>query len=146
MRQIMLRGTCKSCSSRACRPLQSCSPYLCLLYLTSAFAALQLLATACAKTEDVAPASGPSHDDDLALGNLSGAVASTASPSNYLLVKDQYTLSYNRDQGKPNWVNWHLSSAWQSNAPRQDDFRADASLPSGWYQVKPSDYTGYGFD
>jgi endonuclease G len=111
-----------------------------------AFAALLLLAAACSKTDDVAPASGPSRDENLALGNPSGATASMASPSNYLLVKDQYTLSYNRDQGKPNWVSWHLSTAWEGSAPRQDDFRADATLPSGWYQVKPSDYTGYGFD
>jgi endonuclease G len=112
----------------------------------SAFAALLLLATACAKTDDVAPASAPGRDDNLALGNPSGAVASTSSPTNYLLVKDQYTLSYNRDQGKPNWVSWHLSSAWLGSAPRQDDFRADASLPSGWYQVKATDYSGSGFD
>jgi len=113
---------------------------------TCAFAALFLLAAACAKTDDVAPASAPGRDDNLALGNPSGAVTSTSSPNNYLLVKDQYTLSYNRDQGKPNWVSWHLSSAWEGSAPRQDDFRADASLPSGWYQVKPTDYSGYGFD
>jgi endonuclease G len=61
-------------------------------------------------------------------------------------VRDQYTLSYNRDQGKPNWVSWHLSSAWLGSAPRQDDFRADADLPSGWYQVKATDYSGSGFD
>ena len=86
------------------------------------------------------------RDDNLALGNPSGAVASLTSPSNYLLVKDQYTLSYNRDQGKPNWVSWHLSSAWLGSAARQDDFRTDADLPSGWYQVKPTDYSGSGFD
>jgi len=117
-----------------------------LLTRGSAFAALLLLATACAKTDDVAPPAAPDRDDNLALGNPSGAVASTSSPTNYLLVKEQYTLSYNRDQGKPNWVSWHLSSAWLGSAPRQDDFRADAGLPSGWYQVKATDYSGSGFD
>ncbi|HEX6185962.1 MAG TPA: DNA/RNA non-specific endonuclease, partial [Pyrinomonadaceae bacterium] len=29
---------------------------------------------------------------------------------------------------------------------RQDDFRADTSLPAGWYQVQGSDYSGSGFD
>ena len=43
-------------------------------------------------------------------------------------------------------MSWHLSQPDLGSAPRQDDFRADASLSSGWYQVKPADYSGYGFD
>jgi endonuclease G len=104
-----------------------------------------LLATAACSADDE-PAPGPSRDNNLALGNPSGAVASASSPANYLLVKKQYTLSYNRDQGKPNWVSWHLSSAWLGSTPRQDDFRADEALPTGWYQVTASDYVGSGFD
>ncbi|AMJ67182.1 DNA/RNA non-specific endonuclease [Hymenobacter sp. PAMC 26628] len=113
-----------------------------------AWALLGLLATSCAKTDTVAPVAPATatRDNNLMLGNPSGATASTSSPNNYLLVKDQYTLSYNRDQGKPNWVSWHLSTAWEGSAPRKDDFAADASLPSGWYQVKASDYSGSGFD
>jgi endonuclease G len=108
----------------------------------SAWAALVLLAAACSK-DDVAPADVADH---LALGNPSGAVASTTSPTNYLLTKPQYALSYNRDQGKPNWVSWHLDQADLGSATRQDNFRADESLPSDWYQVQASDYTGSGFD
>jgi endonuclease G len=107
-----------------------------------AWAALVLLVAACSK-DNVAPAEVADH---LALGNPSGAVASTASPTNYLLTKPQYVLSYNRDQGKPNWVAWHLDQADLGSAARQDDFRADESLPADWYQVKTSDYSGYGFD
>jgi endonuclease G len=113
---------------------------------TAALALLVLLATACAKTDTVAPTPAPTTDENLALGNPSGAVASTSSPTNYLLTKPQYTLSYNRDQGKPNWVSWHLGSADLGNAPRQDDFRADTDLPGGWYQVKATDYVSSGFD
>ncbi|MGI4738671.1 MAG: DNA/RNA non-specific endonuclease [Janthinobacterium lividum] len=112
----------------------------------ASFALLLLLAASCAKTDAPIPTAASGRDDNLALGNPSGAVASEASPTNYLLVKNQYTLSYHRDQGKPNWVSWHLSAAWEGSAPRQDDFRADASLPSGWYQVKATDYVGSGFD
>ena len=115
-------------------------------FRVGSLALFTLLVTACAKTDQVTPVLIASREDNLALGNPSGAVASPSSPANYLLVKDQYTLSYNRDQGKPNWVSWHLSSAWLGSAPRQDDFRADASLPSGWYQVKATDYQGSGFD
>ena len=85
----------------------------------------------------------PEH---LTLGNPSGATADVAQPTNYLLSKPQYALSYHRDRGIPNWVSWHLSSDWRGSAARQDDFRPDASLPTGWYQVQSSSYTGSGFD
>lgn len=84
--------------------------------------------------------------DHLALGNPSGATADVNQPTNYLLTKPQYTLSYHRDRGIPNWVSWHLSTEWLGSAARQDDFRADASLPTGWYQAQSSSYTGSGFD
>ncbi|GAB3824858.1 DNA/RNA non-specific endonuclease [Hymenobacter jeollabukensis] len=91
---------------------------------------------------------GPAgQDDPLSLGNPSGATSSPAqSPNNYLMVKPQYTLSYSRDRGTPNWVVWHLSKAWMGSAPRQDDFRPDPALPRGWYQVTPRSYSGSGFD
>lgn len=116
-----------------------------LLPRAAAFTVLVLLATACSKTQDATPAVDTSNDNML-LGNPSGAVASTSSPTNYLLVKPQYAVGYNRDQGKPIWVSWHLGTADLGSTPRQDDFRADTDLPSGWYQVKNSDYSGYGFD
>jgi endonuclease G len=43
-------------------------------------------------------------------------------------------------------VSWHLSSSWLGSAARQNDFRADTTLPSGWYQVQATDYSGSGFD
>jgi endonuclease G len=110
-----------------------------------ALAAFVPLAVACSKTEDAAPVVDTSNDN-LLMGNPSGAVSSISSPTNYLLLKTQYATGYNRDQGKPIWVSWHLGQADLGRAPRQDDFRADPALPSGWYQVKPSDYSGYGFD
>ncbi|MEJ8801815.1 DNA/RNA non-specific endonuclease [Pontibacter sp. H249] len=82
-------------------------------------------------------------DSNLAMGNPSGAGTSY---SNYLVTKSQYAMSYNSYRGTPNWVSWHLSSAWLGSAPRQDDFRADNSLPSNFYKVSSSDYTGSGFD
>lgn len=82
-------------------------------------------------------------DSNLAMGNPSGAGTSY---SNYLITKPQYSMSYNSYRGTPNWVSWHLSSAWVGTAPRQDDFRPDSSLPSSFYKVSTSDYTGSGFD
>ncbi|GAB2963390.1 DNA/RNA non-specific endonuclease [Hymenobacter coalescens] len=115
---------------------------------------LGLLAVSCAKQEEVLPtrqeiisqAADATRDNHLAMGNPSGAVTSTSYPSNYLMTKSQYAMSYHRDRGIPNWVSWHLSSAWLGSTPRQDDFRADASLPSGWYRPGSTSYSGSGFD
>jgi endonuclease G len=87
-----------------------------------------------------------SSSDNMAMGNPSGAIADPYYYWNYLMVKTQYTLSYHRDRGTPNWVSWHLDNSWLGSAPRQDDFRADATLPAGWYQVQGTDYSGSGFD
>ena len=34
--------------------------------------------------------------------------ANVANENNYLMIKPQYSLSYNRSQGEPNWVAWRL--------------------------------------
>ena len=82
----------------------------------------------------------------LTMGNPSNAVTNVNQPTNYLLNKSQYAVSYHRDKGRPNWVSWHLASSWLGSTPRQDDFRADSTLPAGWYQVQATDYSGSGFD
>ncbi|HEX8351036.1 MAG TPA: DNA/RNA non-specific endonuclease [Hymenobacter sp.] len=107
-----------------------------------------VLITGCSDAEKTpTPATTtPTQDDNLALGNPSGAATDVNRPTNYLLVKPQFALSYHRDRGIPNWVSWHLSSAWLGSAPRQDNFAADNSLPASWYQVTTSSYTGSGFD
>lgn len=91
-------------------------------------------------------AAPPTRDDNLALGNPSGATGSLSAPNNYLLVRPQYTLSYHAGRGTPNWVSWHLNKAWMGQAPRQDDFRPDPALPRQFYQVTAKSYSGSGFD
>ena len=88
----------------------------------------------------------PSGNINLAMGNPSGATTNTAFPENYLMEKPQYVLSYNRTRATSNWVSWYLNSSSRGSAPRQNDFRADNTLPSGWYQVNENDYSGSGFD
>lgn len=91
--------------------------------------------------------SAPLPDEDpLLFGNPSNATGDVANESNYLMQKAQYSLSYNRAKGEPNWVAWRLDSTWIGGAPRQDDYRPDTSLPAGWYQVTDSDYSGSGYD
>ncbi|MFD1875637.1 DNA/RNA non-specific endonuclease [Hymenobacter bucti] len=89
----------------------------------------------------------PSLDNShLALGNPSGAVTDVSMPNNYLLDKPQYAVSYSRDQGKPNWVSWHLDLSDRGSQDRLDNFRADPTLPADWYHVTEFSYQGSGFD
>jgi endonuclease G, mitochondrial len=87
-----------------------------------------------------------STSEHMVMGNPSDATANTSFPANYLMEKDQYVMSYNRDNGGPNWVSWHLDSSWLGTAPRQDDFRGDSTLPAGWYKVVSTSYSGSGYD
>ncbi|UOG76871.1 DNA/RNA non-specific endonuclease [Hymenobacter tibetensis] len=98
------------------------------------------------KPQDPNTAVVTSRDDNMALGNPSGATATVSTPNNYLMIKPQYTLSYNNQRGIANWVSWHLNRAWMGSAPRQDDFRPDPALPGTFYAVSRSSYTGSGFD
>lgn len=88
----------------------------------------------------------PPTGEHLTMGNPSNAAVNVNQPTNYLLDKPQYAVSYNRDLGRPNWVSWHLDSTWIGSTARQNDFRNDTTLPAGWYQVQGTDYTGSGFD
>ncbi|NER15242.1 DNA/RNA non-specific endonuclease [Leptobacterium flavescens] len=84
------------------------------------------------------------QDSNLTFGNPSDA--GTSNSNNYFLSRDDYTLSYNNSRGTPNWVSWHLSTAWTGDSPRCNCFRQDTSLPSNFFRATTSDYTGSGFD
>ena len=88
----------------------------------------------------------PAGENPLLLGNPSNATGDIANENNFLLIKPQYSLSYNRSRATANWVAWHLDTSWIGSADRQDDFRPDPTLPNGWYQVTDSDYSGSGYD
>ncbi|UOG76823.1 DNA/RNA non-specific endonuclease [Hymenobacter tibetensis] len=113
-------------------------------FLTYIGLALAALATGCGSDgPEPSLAAGEEH---LALGNPSGATTNVAQPTNYLLLKPEYALSYHRTRGIPNWVSWHLETADMGSAARQDDFRPDNTLPASWYQVMGSSYSSSGFD
>jgi endonuclease G len=82
----------------------------------------------------------------LTFGNPSNAVADLSQPDNYLMEKPSFALSYNRDKGTPNWVSWHLETAWTGSLPRNDTFRADPAVSPDWYRVQSTDYFASGFD
>ncbi|MGC2234943.1 MAG: DNA/RNA non-specific endonuclease [Pyrinomonadaceae bacterium] len=86
--------------------------------------------------DDVSVSNNPNSSSvHLMFGNPSNVVTDTNYPANYLMVKDQFVLSYARDNGTPNWVSWHLDTSWLGATPRQDSFSGDSTLPAGWYKV-----------
>ncbi|MDX1909431.1 MAG: DNA/RNA non-specific endonuclease [Bacteroidia bacterium] len=105
-----------------------------------------LLSLAACTPDNPDPNSKSSRDNNLETGNPSGAEASAASPDNFLIVRDQYAMSYNSDRGTANWVSWHLSTAWRGDAERQNNFRVDTDLPGDFFAAATSHYTGSGFD
>src|SRR5688500_4602193 len=105
-----------------------------------------LVVASCKKsTDDPAPPNtnppaAANDNDPLLPGNPSNASTSVAAGNNYLKDNGYYKIGYNKFMGVPNWVAWHLESGDLGSTPRQDDFRGDIALPSGWYQVQTTDY------
>lgn len=85
-------------------------------------------------------------DENLLMGNPSGAATNRNQPTNYLIVKRVFALSYNRNLGTPNWVSWHLDRSWLGTLPRIGSFFPDSNLPIELRPISPEDYTGSGFD
>jgi DNA/RNA endonuclease G (NUC1) len=72
--------------------------------------------------------------------------ASAANPDDMLLVRPQYTLSYNQSRGTPNWVSYELDARQMvSGQDRCNCFTADPGLPAD-KQIFTSDYTNGGYD
>lgn len=76
--------------------------------------------------------------------NISGA--STASTTNYLLVKKGYVMSYNGIEGRANWVGWTLKASDVGSVDRSNRFREDNNLPSRFKRVDDDDYAHSGYD
>jgi endonuclease G len=105
-------------------------------------------APAPAPKPQVPPTTGTRADNDnLLLGNPSGATSDPTNATNYLLIHPQYATGYNAQRGIPVWTSWHVGRTDLTKAaPRQDDFRADPALPRQFYAVSPQSYSGSGFD
>lgn len=96
---------------------------------------------------DAPPASG--DNSNLLMGNPSGAQASMAMNTNYLLDLGYYTESYNSVKCEPNWVSWHLDATNTTNvSDRLNNFAAYSGLPAGFAAVQSNSYNGSvtGFD
>ena len=85
-------------------------------------------------------------NSNLLLGNPSNATTSITNFDNYLYDHGYYIESYNRDRNEPNWVSWYVGSTSLGSQDRANDFRNDPNLPTGWYEVQSTSYSGSGFD
>ena len=64
----------------------------------------------------------------------------------FLIVRPQYTLSYNASRGTPNWVAYEMDGTRQiGSEDRCNCFTADPLLPAS-KQIFTSDYTSGGYD
>ncbi len=81
----------------------------------------------------------------LALGNPSGATNDVSNSNNYLMVNDEFAMSYNRSRSSANWVAWRISKSDMSDLQREDSYRPDDRLPNGWTRITPADYSRSGY-
>jgi len=78
-------------------------------------------------------------------GNAEFGEPADADPSDDFIVRHaEYTTSYNRTRGTPNWVSYELEVSHFGPEDRCDCFTFDAALPSGFPHYTTADYTGAG--
>lgn len=82
-----------------------------------------------------------SNEGNLLLGNPTSAGQDA---DNFLLERAQFSLSYNRENGGPNWVAWHTDASNLGDLDR-GKFAPDPDLPPD-SQIRPADYKGSGYD
>jgi endonuclease G len=89
------------------------------------------------------PAPPGTQSIHLALGTPKGGDPS----DDWLMIKPQYALSYNKQRLGPNWVSWELNASYYGGTERhRGKFMPDDSLPAGWYRVTHEDYSRSDYD
>lgn len=92
------------------------------------------------------PRFSDSSNPNIAMGNPSNATADASNGDNYLISRDQYVMSYNKDHKTPNWVSWQLDTDWLGPEQRSGQFIPDTSLPAGFDPAVTGEYTKSGYD
>ncbi len=80
------------------------------------------------------------------LGNPSNATADSTNRAHFLIQRAQYALDYADTTRQPNWVAWNLTTSDVGGSGRSPDFFVDTTLPTGFYRVLTTDYSGSGYD
>ncbi|MCX6155884.1 MAG: DNA/RNA non-specific endonuclease [Candidatus Kapabacteria bacterium] len=68
------------------------------------------------------------------------------SSDDFIIYRQQYVLSYNKNLNVANWVSWYLNDSWIGSTARCDCFSRDSALSAGLYRVADNDYSGSGYD
>ncbi len=82
----------------------------------------------------------PQYAENTEFGTPRDADAS----DDYLVIYPQYTASFNRRRGTPNWVSYNIDATHFGPEDRCDCFTFDPSLPSSFDRYTTADYTGAG--
>jgi len=78
-------------------------------------------------------------------GNAEFGEPTDADPSDDFIVRHlEYTTSYNRNRGEPNWVSYDIDASHFGPEDRCDCFTFDPSLPADFPRYTTADYTGAG--
>ncbi|HJQ09709.1 MAG TPA: DNA/RNA non-specific endonuclease [Gemmatimonadaceae bacterium] len=63
----------------------------------------------------------------------------------FIITREQYTISYNRNRNSPNWVSYEFDAThFGSSVDRCDCFTHDPALPTSFTHLTTADYTGAG--
>lgn len=63
----------------------------------------------------------------------------------FIITRDQYTISYSKNRNTPNWVSYEFDAThFGNNIDRCDCFTHDPALPATFTHLSTSDYTGAG--
>ena len=78
-------------------------------------------------------------------GNAEFGEPADGDPSDDFIVRHlEYTTSYNRNRGEPNWVSYDMDASHFGPEDRCDCFTFDPSLPADFPRYTTADYTGAG--
>jgi endonuclease G len=78
-------------------------------------------------------------------GNTEFGIPTDADASDdYILVREEFTTSYNRLRNIPNWVSYNLDANDFGGEDRCDCFTFDPELPASFARYTTADYTGAG--
>jgi endonuclease G len=79
------------------------------------------------------------------LGNPTAATADTNNHTHYLIQRTQYSMDYNDTTHQANWVSWSYTTTDTGSTSRQDSYRADTNLPTGFTRIGSATF-GTGLD
>lgn len=73
-----------------------------------------------------------------------GLPTDSDSTDDFIIKREQYVLSYNKNLNVANWVAWNENAEWYGDEPRCNCFTPDPLLPRSFTKITTRDYTGSG--